>query len=197
MAPKKRARPTVRIVSSGLGEETTTTTTTTQASPITSDGWTDEQETTLFKAIAIYRLKPAGMHKHFRIIAIAELMKNHGVSGEHTGIHGIWEKLKTLYNLEALDEMEDEVEAGDDDDEAQDDDGDADDAAKDLPKGWKEFSLPEDEFGDLMRNRRWDPDSRDSPMRTAKEASTVPDDDGDTISGWSCSSHAWLPRSVY
>jgi len=28
--------------------------------PISSDGWTDEQETTLFKAISVYRLKPAG-----------------------------------------------------------------------------------------------------------------------------------------
>lgn len=27
------------------------------------DGWTDEQETTLFKAIAIYRWKPAGKSK--------------------------------------------------------------------------------------------------------------------------------------
>lgn len=28
--------------------------------PISFDGWTDEQETTLFKAISVYRLKPAG-----------------------------------------------------------------------------------------------------------------------------------------
>lgn len=27
---------------------------------VTFDGWTDEQETTLFKAISVYRLKPAG-----------------------------------------------------------------------------------------------------------------------------------------
>jgi len=30
--------------------------------PILSDGWTDEQETTLFKAISIYRWKPAGKY---------------------------------------------------------------------------------------------------------------------------------------
>lgn len=28
--------------------------------PVIFDGWTDEQETTLFKAISVYRLKPAG-----------------------------------------------------------------------------------------------------------------------------------------
>lgn len=88
--------------------------------PVIFDGWTDEQETTLFKAISVYRLKPAGeppppqfylksltpsgMHKHFRIIGISELMKNHGVSDTHTNIEGIWRKLQSLYNLEGLDE---------------------------------------------------------------------------------------------
>ena len=31
--------------------------------PVYSDAWTDEQEITLFKAIAVYRWKPAGMCK--------------------------------------------------------------------------------------------------------------------------------------
>lgn len=30
--------------------------------PVLNDGWTDEQETTLFKAISIYRWKPAGKY---------------------------------------------------------------------------------------------------------------------------------------
>ena len=171
MAPKKRARPTLHTASSGLGEESTT-----QASPITSDGWTDEQETTLFKAISIYRLKPVGMHKHFRIMAIAELMKNHGVSSEHTSINGIWAKLKTLYNLETLDELEDDFGT------AEDDDADADDDSE-KEKKWMEFALPEDDFAELMSNRRFDPDSNDSPPRSVKAPSTVPDSDGDTVSG--------------
>ncbi|CUS10293.1 unnamed protein product [Tuber aestivum] len=114
--------------------------------PIIFDGWTDEQETTLFKAIAVYRLKPAGVHKHFRIIGIAELMKNHGVSDTHTNIEGIWRKLKSQYNLEGLDERED----------IEDD--------LDTPDPSSEFALPADEYGALMFSRRSDPNSIDSPL---------------------------------
>ena len=49
----------------------------------------------------------SGMHKHFRMIAISENLRNHGYTAakdDHTRIPGIWEKLKGLYNLEALDE---------------------------------------------------------------------------------------------
>lgn len=47
------------------------------------------------------------MHKHFRMIAISENLRNHGYTSsrdDHTRIPGIWEKLNSLYNLEALDE---------------------------------------------------------------------------------------------
>ena len=47
------------------------------------------------------------MHKHFRMIAISENLRNHGYTAakdDHTRIPGIWEKLNGLYNLEALDE---------------------------------------------------------------------------------------------
>ncbi|RPA94187.1 CT20-domain-containing protein [Choiromyces venosus 120613-1] len=114
--------------------------------PIIFDGWTDEQETTLFKAIAVYRLKPAGVHKHFRIIGIAELMKNHGVSDTHTNIEGIWRKLQSQYNLEGLDERED----------IEDD--------LDTPDPTSEFALPADEYGALMFSRRLDPNNIDSPL---------------------------------
>ena len=49
------------------------------------------------------------MHKHFRMIAISENLKAHGYNGyespdlAHTRIPGIWNKLGSLYNLEALD----------------------------------------------------------------------------------------------
>ena len=48
------------------------------------------------------------MHKHFRMLSIAEHMRNQGYMKNkyaHTNIPGIWRKLGTLYNLEALDEM--------------------------------------------------------------------------------------------
>ena len=47
------------------------------------------------------------MHKYFRMIAISENLRNHGYTSsrdDHTRIPGIWEKLRSLYNLEALDE---------------------------------------------------------------------------------------------
>lgn len=50
-----------------------------------------------------------GMHKHFRMIALSEHLRNHGYNGyssppnTHTKIPGIWKKLGSLYNLEVLD----------------------------------------------------------------------------------------------
>jgi len=41
------------------------------------------------------------------MIAISENLRNHGYTSshdDHTRIPGIWEKLNSLYNLEALDE---------------------------------------------------------------------------------------------
>lgn len=49
----------------------------------------------------------AGMHKHFRILAISDHMKSQGyapANDQHTRIPGIWKKLGLLYNLPALDE---------------------------------------------------------------------------------------------
>lgn len=181
MPPKKKARPALRAASTTGDDPVTPRTPLHQPlsapEPALFDGWTDEQETTLFKAISIYRLKPAGMHKHFRIIGIAELMKNHGVSGTHTGIAGIWAKLRTLYNLRGLDEREDAPDADADDDDYDDDDSDD----RGPPGGWIEFALPDADFGELMRARRVDPHTRDSPARVWKDSadeSAVEDRDG-------------------
>ncbi|KAF8249978.1 CT20-domain-containing protein [Wilcoxina mikolae CBS 423.85] len=173
MPPKKKAKTAPKASSEDTAAApptpqapTTTTLAVLPPSPVFSDGWTDEQETTLFKAISVYRLKPAGIHKHFRIIGIAELMKNHGVSGAHTGITGIWAKLKTLYNLEGLDEREDAPEEDADPEE-----------------DWHPFELPEDVYGEMMMARRIDPDSRDSPLRVAGSGKSglVLDEEDDTL----------------
>ena len=52
-------------------------------------------------------MKLVGMHKHFRMIAISQHLRNHGYTSakdDHTRIPGIWQKLGKLYNLDALDE---------------------------------------------------------------------------------------------
>lgn len=55
----------------------------------------------------IVNLLSAGMHKHFRMVAISQNLRNHGYTtprDDHTRIPYIWEKLGNLYNLAALDE---------------------------------------------------------------------------------------------
>lgn len=116
------------------------------------------------------------MHKHFRIIGISELMKNHGVSDIHTGVEGIWRKLQSLYNLEGLDERVLNpppfrppffllyccyyyywTNTSPTPQEDLEEDGSPDPGA--------EFTLPDEDFGTLMHARRLDPNSADSPVR--------------------------------
>ena len=51
----------------------------------------------------------AGMHKHFRMIAISEHLRSHGFDPDiyhHTRIPHIWELLRSYYDLELIDERE-------------------------------------------------------------------------------------------
>ncbi|KAF3917459.1 hypothetical protein ABW21_db0208649 [Orbilia brochopaga] len=132
---------------------------------LTPDNWTEEQEITLFKAII--KWKPAGMHKHFRMLSIANLMKNHGVADTHTNIQGIWAKLATLYNLEAADDQEEML-----------DDGDQ------SPTPTMEFDLPDDYY-DIKMLRRFraspspeseeeDKPAKPTPVAIRKAATTKP-----------------------
>lgn len=72
------------------------------------------------------------------MIALSEHLRNHGYNPKvesHTRIPGIWEKLRTLYNLEVIDERESSFDYIEDDA---------------VEKKYLEFSLPEEDFGNLM-----------------------------------------------
>ncbi len=109
------------------------------------------------------------MHKHFRMLAIRDYMIGQGVVNpdqEHTKIPGIWEKLGSLYNLPILDEREDSIM-----NDLPDDDGEPIEL-------YSPFSLPEDEYGDLMFAKRLNEDGSESPKRDpSMHESTVADTD--------------------
>ena len=131
------------------------------------DLWTDDQEISLLKATM--KWKPVGMHKHFRMLAIREYLLMEGVTAsedEHTRIPGIWEKLGSLYELSTLDDREDSIinETYDDGDESS--------------ESFATFTLPSDEYGEKMFERRLLPEGTDSPaLQFSRRESTVADTD--------------------
>ena len=125
------------------------------------DRWTDDQESALLRAVVNW--KPVGLHKHFRMVAVRDYMFNAGVinpDDEHTSASGVWKKLKTLYDLDKLDEREDSVMI--DENEA--------------TQYWREFELPRADFEALMWDRRLAPEGTSSPEMSRRE-STVADTD--------------------
>ncbi|KAI8628264.1 CT20-domain-containing protein [Xylariaceae sp. FL1651] len=109
-------------------------------SEILSNLWTEDQTSSLFKAII--RWKPSGMHKHFRMIAISEHLRNHGFDPDietHTRIPGIWAKLREFYDMDMIDERDSSFDyvrsLG------------GDEAPEEI---YKDFELPANQFHDLM-----------------------------------------------
>ncbi|KAH8723672.1 chromatin modification-related protein EAF7-domain-containing protein [Phaeosphaeriaceae sp. PMI808] len=136
-----------------------------QDDEVLNDAWADEQETQLFKSMM--KWKPTGLHKHFRMISIHNDMRSHGFATEdapHTRIPGIWRKLNQTYDLDALDERENQYAFSDDPDPLDRDD------APNMP----EFELPEDDFGELMWQKRF---HRDDSAAASSPAMMPIDDD--------------------
>lgn len=133
------------------------------------------------------------MHKHFRMLAISEHLRNHGFDPDacpHTRIPGIWAKLGEFYNLEAIDERENNMDPPEEEGQ---------------PRRYHDFTLPWDQYGDMLLKRaradpseaptspaQWDPEAPptagDSKKRKRGRAgsnprtrsSTVEDTEGDT-----------------
>jgi MRG-binding protein len=82
------------------------------------------------------------------MISIHNDMRSHGFATEdapHTRIPGIWRKLNQLYELDALDERENQYAFSEEPDPV-----DREEAAN-IP----DFELPEDDFGELMWQKRF------------------------------------------
>ncbi|KAI9788035.1 MAG: DASH complex subunit ask1 [Peltula sp. TS41687] len=182
MRPPKRARGGSRATSTLSAEvQTPVGPTTATQSPEKSEGpatpglplldpWTDEEEISLFKGLV--RWKPAGIpscsprksnpdskEKILRALSRFMLERGHDPkNAPHTSIPGIWRKLRSLYNLEAIDERENSV--FDDDEDDDDDDDDSEDPSK---EPFRPFALPEDEYGEMMFSRRLASEASSSP----------------------------------
>lgn len=129
------------------------------------------------------------------MLAIADYLKSQGYapsSAEHMRIPGIWKKLGTLYNLEALDERVGHTRALDqssisllipamNQEDAVFADTNEDEEEEPSEMYWP-FELPYDEYGDLMFERRLATEGSLSPVTSrhaeSRRGSTVADTDG-------------------
>lgn len=81
------------------------------------------------------------MHKHFRMLAIAEHMRSHGYDPAiytHLRIPGIWKKLNEFFNMPMIDDRENTLDVIQD---------------PSYDDQFKPFDLPWDEYGDLIMQR--------------------------------------------
>ncbi|KAL8788813.1 MAG: hypothetical protein Q9213_001484 [Squamulea squamosa] len=168
MPPRRKGRGPSRPASSPLGNTAEDALITRDAHEkatvkpqvLQQDAWTDDQEAVLFKGMI--RWKPS-----------------HGYTPsehEHTRIPGIWKKLGSLYNLEALDDRENAFSRASSPDDAEN------------KNSSYQFSLPNDEYGKMIFDRRLAPAGSSSPptsirppsaggtsMAATRRASTIED----------------------
>ena len=104
--------------------------------------WSAEEEIQLFKALG--GLKPIGINKHFYMACICDRLSNALKREIHPDV--VWAHLKTMYNLEVLDQME----------------------PVPFPQDLTYFTLPETEYGSLMSKKLEENDERKSEEKDHK-----------------------------
>jgi hypothetical protein len=62
---------------------------------------TVEGELAFFRSIM--RARPIGLHRHFHVLSMRTVI--HQDTGRYVSIDDVWEKLRTCYNIEALENL--------------------------------------------------------------------------------------------
>ncbi|XP_055383426.1 MRG/MORF4L-binding protein [Condylostylus longicornis] len=118
--------------------------------------WSVEEDIQLFSALE--GLKPVGVNKHFYMACIAERLAK--ALNREIPAEAIWEHLRTMYNLDMLEEIQ----------------------TLPFPNEQKDFCLPDSEFSQLIAKKKMEEklddkksDNKDKTNSTSKILSTQKD----------------------
>ena len=93
--------------------------------------WTTSSEMALFQALVVH--KPAGINKHFSMALVSEKLSSQ--LGQDITSEAIWAKLRTMFDLAAVDDREEAIP---------------------FPLEEKEFSLPRRDYSSLITEKQKD-----------------------------------------